>query len=296
MAKLGTTCLMSCSTVANLQSWVGPILQILANAGWIRTSDTGQTELADMPAAAAASTVCGYQVWRMNDSLQSTAPVFVKFEFGSGSAVGNHSLWVTVGTGSDGAGNITGILISQTRIYNNSASASPNKAKEFYGSGDSSRLVFVARSNVNETAFYRMSLSIERTHGPNGSDTADGVMFFAEYGPTRALGTAIIFFVVAVFSGSQPATSTNIGAYVPSGTTWAWDGNIVGVCPVSFFKGGPTNPSKNLMVYLDLDMSAQVPVTIPCYGINLNWMPLGSSIITTVASENASSSLLIRWD
>lgn len=297
MAKISTTtCLMSCSSTANLQSWVGPILQLLSDAGWIRTSDTGQTELADMPAAAAANTVCGYQIWRMNDSLQATAPVFVKFEFGSGAAVGCESLWVTIGTGSDGAGNITGIIQPQTRAYCSSASTTLNTGSYFLGSGDTNRLVFFARSLVN-TYYVRLIFSIERTHDANGSDTNSGVMFLVRGdGATSAVLGSLTAFRVATFTGSQPATSTNIGAYVPSGTTWAYDGNYVGVCPVAFFMGGPTNPSKNLMVYLDGDISPLVPVTIPCYGTDLNFMPIGSALLSTVASSNANSSFLIRWD
>ena len=292
-----TTCLMSCSSTANLQSWVGPILQLLSDAGWIRTSDTGQTELADMPAAAAADTVCGYQIWRMNDPLQATAPVFVKFEFGSGGGVGNYSIWVTVGTGSDGAGNITGIIQPQTRACY-SATGSVTTALNFLGSGGNNRLVFFARSYVNVNSYYlRLNFSIERTHDANGSDTSSGVMILVNGGGSAsAVFGSMGLFRVATFTGSQPATSTNIGAYVPSGTTWAYDGNYVGVCPVSFFIGGPTNPSKNLIVYLDSDMSPLVPVAIPCYGTDLNFMPIGSSLLSTVASSNANSSLMIRWD
>jgi len=292
-----TTCFLSCSSTANLQSWVGPILQLLSDSGWVRTSDTGQTDLADMPAAAAANTVCGYQIWRMNDSLQSTVPVFVKFEFGSGGAVGNYSIWVTVGTGSDGAGNITWIIQPQTRACY-SATGSVTAASNFLGSGGNNRLVFFARSFVLANSYYlRLNFSIERTHAANGSDTSSGVMILANGGGSAsAVFGPMGLFRVATFSGSQPPTSTSIGAYVPSGTTWAYDGNYVGVCPVSFFIDGPTNPSKNLMVYLDPDMSRLVPVSIPCYGTNLNFMPIGSALLSTVASGNANSSLLIRWD
>lgn len=293
-----SACYLSCESTGYLQSWVGPILQLLADSGWVRTSDTGQLELADMPAAAAGNTVCGNQIWRMNDSLQATAPVFVKFEFGSGGCAGSYSLWLTVGSGSDGAGNITGIIQPKTRAYY-SLTTSVTTASVFMGSGDNDRLVFFARSYISSNSVYlRFNFSIERTYDANGASTTVGVMLAIRAGGSTGAAVlgAMDLFRVATFNGSQPATSTLIGAYVPGGTTWAYDGNYVGVCPVAFFMGGPTNPSKNLMVYLNGDISPLVPVTIPCYGTDLKFMPIGSALLSTVASTNANSSLLIRWD
>lgn len=255
-----------------------------------------------MPAASAAGTVCGYQIWRMNDSLQATAPVFVKFEFGSGTSSDAASLWITVGTGTDGVGGITGTIQDKTRIYMSSAGlGSITVASYFYGSGYSNRLVFVARSlNTPGNAFVqRIMFSIERTHNANGGDTSQGVMIFGEapsgYSTSNALGTVYVFRV-ATFSDPQTSSSTSIGAYVPSGTTWSYSANYVGICPVAFFLGAPTNPSKNLAVYLNGDLPALVPGVISTYGTDLNWIPLGASMISNVASSNANSSFLIRWD
>lgn len=302
MAKVtSSACILASDTTDHIRSWAGLILLLLANAGWVRTSDTGQTDLASMPAASVVNTVCGFQIWRMNDSLQATAPVFVKFEFGSGTGLGQASLWVTIGTGTDGAGAITGIIQSQTRISPTySADPSSLGASVFYGSGETNRLVFLARGTVTSNNYIqRIFLSIERTHASDGSDSNNGLMLFGESSTgsttTNVVANVHVYRVVS-FGEVQAPTSTTIGAYCPSGSTWAYGGNYIGVCPVVFFQGAPINPSKNMLVYLNGDITYLSQTVISCYGTELNWLPLGTSLISTVASSNANSSFLIRWD
>jgi hypothetical protein len=57
-------------------------------------------------------TAC-YAVYRMADALQATAPIFMRITYGSGNfGTGTPvpAFWVTLGTGSNGAGVITGIF------------------------------------------------------------------------------------------------------------------------------------------------------------------------------------------
>ncbi|MER3499770.1 MAG: hypothetical protein C4308_14680, partial [Chitinophagaceae bacterium] len=87
--------------------------QFLANTleagGIIKTADTGQINLATATFPTANDTVAGYEIRRFSDSLQSSAPIFLKFEYGRGFAVYEMALFLTIGTGSSGAGNITNI-------------------------------------------------------------------------------------------------------------------------------------------------------------------------------------------
>ena len=77
--------------------------------GLVQTSDTGQIDTATVTRPITAITA-GYETFRFNDSLQGIAPMFMKLEFGSGDNTPvTPAMWVTVGTGTDGAGTVTGI-------------------------------------------------------------------------------------------------------------------------------------------------------------------------------------------
>jgi hypothetical protein len=83
--------------------------------GWVDTAATGSIDLTTVAAPVAVNTSSGYKVYRMADTLQATAPIFVKFEFGSGAAATTPSMWVTVGTTHDGLGNLGNILLARVQ-------------------------------------------------------------------------------------------------------------------------------------------------------------------------------------
>lgn len=289
-------CALLCSSQAYLNTWAKPISDLLLAGGWIQTSDTGQVnwdDLSNWTTPAAVSTVGGYQIWRMGDALQSC---YIKFEFGSGANnAGRAGIWITIGTGSDGAGNITGALISRafTGAYGNTTSAI--SAFKLIGSSDASRIVLIG---TERTSYYsNLMFSIERTHDAYGNDTSEGIMLML--GCTTAPSSTVTAlsvtnFQVLVFSGTSQANSTRIGACVASGTSQAGGDGDVAVSPVAFFNGMPTFPSKNLMVYLNADLPVRVSVHCDLYG-GERWLPVGTDVVNTVLS-NSNSTFLIWWD
>lgn len=94
--------------------------EAFALVGLVKTADTGQVNWGTLTwVPTAGQQVAGYEIWRFNDALQATKPLFLKIEYGSnphtGSTAANDSvgMWITVGTGSSGAGAITGELSSR---------------------------------------------------------------------------------------------------------------------------------------------------------------------------------------
>jgi hypothetical protein len=97
------------TTDAEFRTWVAAIIDQLTDIGLTQTSDTGQIDTATVAKPAGVATIQGYAVFRFNDSLQGTAPIYLKFEFGSGAAsAALPIMWLTTGSGTDGAGTITG--------------------------------------------------------------------------------------------------------------------------------------------------------------------------------------------
>jgi hypothetical protein len=107
MATNSATFTVDNQTDLGFQTWVQGVITGLLAVGLTQTADTGQINTSTVTAPTAANTTQGYTIWSFNDTLQSTAPIFIKLEFGSGNGQYYPIMWITVGTGSDGAGNIT---------------------------------------------------------------------------------------------------------------------------------------------------------------------------------------------
>lgn len=115
---------------AGMRVWIDAFLNGLLNgafsaAGTIygdlaQTADTGQMTSGTLASATRPSTNTaiasnGYVIVKLDDTNVTAAPFFIKFEFGTGSASTVPAIWVTIGTGSNGSGTITGIWQTRTQ-------------------------------------------------------------------------------------------------------------------------------------------------------------------------------------
>ena len=96
------------TTDAEFRTWIAAILDQLNDIGLTQTSDTGQVDTATVTRSGSVNTATGYAIFRFNDSAHSTTPIFIKLEFGTGNPVTQTSMWITIGSSTDGAGTITG--------------------------------------------------------------------------------------------------------------------------------------------------------------------------------------------
>lgn len=97
-------------TNASAIEWCTRIKAALDGCGLVQTADTGQIVPANavMPGGTAD---IGYFIYRFNDSLQGTDPIYIKFMPGrgqTGSGSGQTRFRLQVGQGSNGAGTLTG--------------------------------------------------------------------------------------------------------------------------------------------------------------------------------------------
>jgi hypothetical protein len=163
------------NTDAEFRTWASYIHNTFAlSSAWVNTSDTGQINLTTVVKPVAANTKSGYEIWRMNDTLQSTAPLFVRIDYGSNSNQLYPGVWITIGTGSDGAGTITGIKFNggSTTI---ATIGTPNNATAFnsYGSAANNRITVLLGIGTSQVSF---GFGIERTKDSAGADTATGFL------------------------------------------------------------------------------------------------------------------------
>jgi len=94
------------TTDTEFRTWVAAIIAQLTAIGLTQTADTGQINTATVTTPAVINTAQGYAIFRYNDTLHATSPIFFKLEFGSGGAITTPSMWLTVGKGTNGAGTI----------------------------------------------------------------------------------------------------------------------------------------------------------------------------------------------
>ena len=164
------------------QAWTQFIEDLLVTTGrWVVTADTGQTLPSALVAPTSANQKRGYRIYRMSDALQATSPVFMRFDFGSAGAVALPGIWFTIGTGSDGSGNITGI------VFNGGANVSPNTGCNSGGSGGASLVTNSYGSAASNRVSWGMFVNggsaiwiwvfaLERTKDSTGSDTGLGLL------------------------------------------------------------------------------------------------------------------------
>lgn len=113
MPKVATLSVVDNYSDAAFRLWITELRDMLVAAGFVQTDDTGQLDVATVVRPGTTSTAAGYMIFRTNDGF---SPVFVKIEPGVFNNQARAATWMTFGTGTNGAGTITGLI--STRFTN----------------------------------------------------------------------------------------------------------------------------------------------------------------------------------
>lgn len=140
--------------------------------GLAQTSDTGQIDWPTFTRSTSVSVIHGYEIYRFDDPLQAQAPIYFKWEYGSTTGVDRLIVYLTVGSGSDGAGNITGTSVARLQISAFGTQVAET-ALTCLVSGDGSYFAFCPW--VNSIRYdYKPVLIIDRSRDSYGAPTPDG--------------------------------------------------------------------------------------------------------------------------
>lgn len=169
---------------AAFRAWGGALSNALQSCGLTKTADTGQIDW-NTVMRPGVNGVGGYEIYAFNDALQATAPVFIKIEYGTGGNASYPQIWITVGTGSDGAGTLTGLVSTRTATgssYVSSVLASTVTAYPTYVCYKDGFLGFLfkvgAAYNANPSAV--SFVAIGRSVDDTGAETGEGVYFLSK--------------------------------------------------------------------------------------------------------------------
>lgn len=99
---------------ADFQAWGSALSAAMQSCGLSQTTDTGQINWSTVAIPTVILTSGGYEIYKFTDALQATAPIFIKIEYGSGETLITPMIWITVGTGTNGAGALTGVTTTRT--------------------------------------------------------------------------------------------------------------------------------------------------------------------------------------
>lgn len=183
-----------------------------------KTTDTGQINLATF-VRAAINTAAGYEIREFTDSLAATAPIVIKFEYGSGAAQDRPAMWITVGTGSNGSGTITGIIMARSMVSGSNlgslVSTVTNYPAFFCGIDGVFGMVYKVGAYSASSASTNSSIAqlhIQRTTDSSGAVTAEGcTIHFSDSTNARVSAYCANFATSAVYGQSNLYTMAPFG-------------------------------------------------------------------------------------
>lgn len=245
------------------------------NLGWVQTADTGQIDLSTATKSGSANTASGYEIWRMDDTLQSTKPVYLKIEYGTSSLATAFSVWITLGTGTDGAGTLSGVV--QTRIQVGAVSAL-SAAGVSYGAADDAWVTVC----TNSTSAAALWFSIERTKDNTGADTGTGLIL--AYGSATS-GHASRYLP---FSGSAPDAEKGL-QYVLSTNNPSTFNSDTGLGVMIPMAGVAQQPGLNVVVGMSSDFSNGALASVTLYGASHSYQRMDG--VSTLRGISSSSTL-----
>lgn len=268
------------STDAQFRAYCQSISNTIVAGGWVMTADTGQANFATMISASVAYTAAGYNIFKMNDALQATAPCYIKLEYGCGSTTSTPGFWITVGTGSDGAGNLTGAgTRCPTYPITNSAIAYPTRY-----SIDTNRLVIALW-----TGWTTMFICVERMHDSNGADTALGMIYATANGSGPGYSCAVYIGgpITSYMTGWNVTLPTQIGSLAFGSTVYLLPVRTVGL--------GETSPFLGMCMYYSPDLVIYNPISTKMWdGVTRLVLPM--AVPTTAVSYGTSGAIAMRYD
>lgn len=269
------------------------ISQFIANTleagGVIKTSDTGQINLTTATFPGANNTAAGYEIRRFSDSLQATAPIYIKIEYARGGGANFYDWFVTMGTGSDGSGNITGVKFTRTQL---GVAINFTSLPCHVSAGTSWFVLYLGANNASTTPAL---LSLERSKTATGADSNRGIYLFANKSPQQSR-------FVDFIGGTTPANETsNLGCFAPTQqTSGLHSSGDVAIYPYYFFGVGETMPpSRNIVGGFRSDFTGGNSYVCNLYGQSQTMLkPLPGSFPVGVARGNSPATLdaLIRWE
>lgn len=278
--QTGVIDVSSYTTDAKFRNWGLTCSTALQASGLVKTSDTGQINWVTVSKPVATNTKAGYEIYRFADTLQSTKPIFIRVDYGSGGTASGNSpcTWLTIGVSTDGAGTITGLNTGSIQGFAMSATVS-NTAMPYYFTHTTGgyALMHFGASLASGTPTYTnpgwwvIERSINKT---TGAATGDGVtLMLLSYTASTLIGHSqygLDFNTTTAFT-TRTDPQTNMPFYFSAATGAAVP---VGKC---YSKLSAVYGFSGMLSYFNTDIAAATTFTASPFGVSHTYLAWGST-------------------
>mgnify|MGYP005842865717 CR=1 FL=1 len=184
MAKVAWTSTVDHNTTAGFRAWGSELSDRLSNTSPLltKTADTGQIDWATVTVPSTNQSA-GFEMYELTDTLSTTAPVFFKITYETGSSASRLEMTIEIGVATDGAGNFVG-LTSGTEKRITTPFAPPGDPSVSYLSINEGFVGLVWQFDVMSSSPGKAlgGFMISRTSNADGTMSPDGILAFADSG------------------------------------------------------------------------------------------------------------------
>lgn len=294
------------STLAAYKAYMGSLSGVFG-AALTRSNDSGQVNWASL-AAIGSTYGRDFEIFQLNDTLQATKPIFLRLDYLQTNTSGAAGYVVaSVGTATDGAGNLSGVMAQGQYLVNNFVDN--NAASRFaYASTDGSYIAlmfnlqtFTAVGPTNNDSM--AALVLERTRDADGTPNGNGYTVWRWQQTAPGFVAAPTSSYVGMIARSydiaayQPPVTYDYGATLPlvGQLNSYFTGSSAIAYPAYTFAGlTPQGASKALMFGWATDWPTKTPVTITHFGTPMQFLPIGLNASTQIPAITAPGTNTVR--
>ncbi len=288
------------TTDAKFRTWGAAVSAAIAAAGLTQTADTGQANWTTATKPVATNTFMptagAYEIWRFNDSLQATKPVFIRVDYGSnGVASGNGpGTRLTIGTGTDGAGTITGVNTGAVQ-HGGSTVAPTNTASVIQACYVATQGFFYLGAGLNlvsGAANHGGWWVIARTCDTSGATTGDGLVVTRQATSASVLATAygLNFNTGVLVASAVPAANYLRNASLATGSSVPLYKHYAAINVIY--------PLNQIMTYFASDIAANSTFSATPWGASAHtYLALPATVVDGVnAAATTSWPAAVLWE
>lgn len=289
----------SISSDANFRTWGSSISDLWQDVGLTLTADTGQINWTTV-ARPAINTFAGYEVFTLDtDTKHASFPLYIRVDYGVGAIQDRQSLRIQIGSGTNGAGTLTGVT-GTARTF--TASTNNTVSVPHYCSAGDGYFAYVGGwiAGTASTSYLANTVFIiERLWDNTGAPTDEGVYTFFGGVITSNLSTGYAQIIRPDDAVVAYSSSGRMGGYVPdlSGNRGT-DLYLYTHQPADY---AIYNPCVSNLFYYHTDLTALTPISVDMYGTARTFLPLGRNSTQTTSYQSSffghtNSGLALRWE
>lgn len=275
---------------SDFRAW-GSVLSTQLSNMLTRVTTTGDINWTTVTKPSGGGTYQGFEVYRFNDTAQTTHPIFLKFEYGSGSNSTTIGLRLTIGKSCDAAGNIGNILLPATTILTAISSGSGSVFNCYMSNGSGSSLALsITPSNNNSVGL----LLIERAVNSNATINGEGL--YVAFKTANYTNNFTSHFIS--YSATTSNTVTGKGIF-PAPLDLSTDISLANGTTTPYFPAACLNPSGLYWIPRVALGGAKADCALGAVVTNLldgfDYIGLGSGALGADQRSSQYASLLMRW-